>query len=243
MCFPNPLPGCPGCLRRHRPAIAGNNVRWPSEGLHSRRHRLALTRFPRAPIELLVFPEIGLELRRFIGKQRADDFSRTLPSFENDRAGEVECGILDVCTRQPFDVMFALPKDDPSDARPIDCSGAHRARFGRSVECAGGQLFETEIHPRPRGQQPFGMSGAVAPSGFVTVELLAQHIAVFVSEERTKGMFASIAGPARDFERLTEQALIIGALWHRQILRQCGLIIVPNNPPTQVSGFGSAMRG
>jgi hypothetical protein len=85
------------------------------------------------------------------------------------------------------------------------------------------------------------MSGAVAPSGSVTVELLAQHIAVFVSEERTKGMFASIAGLARDFECLTEEALIIVALWHRPVLLQCRLIIVPNNPPTQGRQIQSAL--
>ena len=59
------------------------------------------------------------------------------------------------------------------------------------------------------------MGGAVASSGFVAVELLAQHIAVFVSKERTEGMFAGIAGLARDVECLTEQALILGAFRHR----------------------------
>jgi hypothetical protein len=63
------------------------------------------------------------------------------------------------------------------------------------------------------------MGGAVAATGSVAVQLLAQHIPVPVGEKRTEGMFAGIASPACDVECLAEQALVIGALGHPHSLQ------------------------
>ena len=57
-----------------------------------------------------------MELCRFVGKQRPDHFRRALSCFEDNSAGQVECRILDVCTRQCLHVMLSEPEHNASDA-------------------------------------------------------------------------------------------------------------------------------
>jgi hypothetical protein len=64
------------------------------------------------------------------------------------------------------------------------------------------------------------MGGAIAAAGFEAVGLLAQYPALVVGKKGAKGVFAGIAGLARHGESLAQQPLIIGALWHPQVLRQ-----------------------
>ncbi len=79
------------------------------------------------------------------------------------------------------------------------------------------------------------MGCAVAPAGFVAIKLLAQDIAVLVSDERTKRLFSGLTGLARDVECLTKQAFIICALWGKS--SKTAKKYALNDPQTLVGSF------
>ena len=107
--------------------------------------------------------------------------------------------------------LLGLPIDDAPDAGPVDRAGAHRAGLGRSVERAAGEELEVIGAGGPRGEQPFGVGGAVAALAGKAVALLQQKVSLAVRQHGAERMVAALAGAARDVEGPAQQRLVIGA--------------------------------
>ena len=71
---------------------------------------------------------------------RTQNFDVALASGQHLTAGEAHGRVLWVIAGDAVQAIFRQGVDQPSNARPVDCPGAHRARFATRVEAGTGQF-------------------------------------------------------------------------------------------------------
>ena len=85
--------------------------------------------------------------------------------------------------------MFAQAVDQPSDAGPVDRARTHRTGLGGRIERGAAQDIGVDRRAGLRGQQPFGVRGAVI-EGHVTVLGFEQHLPVQGDQDGAERMIA-----------------------------------------------------
>ena len=149
-----------------------------------------------------------MERGGFVFKQGADDLDVALAGGKHRAARQVEGRILGVIARHGLEAALAQPEHDAADACPINCAGAHGARFGGGVQRAAGKNVAAKLLGRLRRQQPLRVRGHVAIRQ-EAVFRLDQHLARRAHQDGAERMVAARASASRHGEGAAQQCLVI----------------------------------
>ena len=145
-------------------------------------------------------PEVLMHNPGFILDEWSFDDHGMLATGENVAARDQQ---IVISGRHGCQVRPAKCKDNATDARPIDCARAHRARLGAGIHCRRLERCTVEMFERQSCQVDLGVSRDIFRRD-IGILAFRKHRAVRAHQQRPEGMVAVIACACRDRDRRAE---------------------------------------